>query len=199
MTRQHHHQHDSTSISHRGQVASLAPSPAWLGIDIALRSSHLGGAIASMTRQHHHKHDSVTTSRRGQVTSVAPSPTWLDIDITLRPSHLDSAITSMTRHRHRVMAKLPWQHHCQHDSVTLSLAWLGKAIVSMTQHQHHVTAKSPQQHHRQHESASISQCGQVTSATPSLAWLGIYFMLWLNRRHQQQHMISVASRHAANL
>jgi hypothetical protein len=87
MTRQPHHQHDSASTLHHGQVTAAAPSPTWLGIDITPWPSCLGSAITSMTRQRHRQYDSTTASRYIQ-------------------HHFGSAIVSMARQCHHVMAWL---------------------------------------------------------------------------------------------
>jgi hypothetical protein len=73
ITWHHCRQHDSTSTSRRGQVASVASSTAWLN-----------NTVASMT---HHLHR----------ISAVPSPAWLGIYIAPRLSYLSSTVASMTR------------------------------------------------------------------------------------------------------
>jgi hypothetical protein len=84
-TQQCRHQHDSAATLHCGQVASAAPTPAWLD-----------STVTNMTRQRHH-----TTIN---VASVTSSPAWFNIDITLQTSCLGSAIGCMTWHRHHATA-----------------------------------------------------------------------------------------------
>jgi hypothetical protein len=83
-----------------------APSPAWLGSDIASQPSCIDSAIAYMTRQQH----CATTN----IASPAPSLAWLS-----------STIASMTQ-----------QHHHQHDLVVATChdqRRLGSTVASMTQ------------------------------------------------------------------
>jgi hypothetical protein len=145
-------------------------------------------------------HRAVTKSPRQcclKHNSAALWPAWLSIYITPRPSRPDSAVGSMTQH-HR--ASMAWHLYHQHDSAALSLARLGIYIASwpsrlssviasmtrqhhasITRHLHHVMANSPWQcrhQHvsvapRQHDSTSTSCHGQIVTAAPSLAWLGI--------------------------
>jgi hypothetical protein len=124
MTRHRHHAMvKSPWLCHR-QHDSAAPSLAWLGIDIAPRSTS--------PRQRHHQHDLIT-----------PSLAWLDIYIAPWLSLLGSAIASMTRWRHCATANVA--------SAAPSPAWLDSIIISRSRHRHRVVAKTHQQHCRQHE------------------------------------------------
>jgi hypothetical protein len=116
MTQQHRRWHDSTYISRSSAVASVAPSPTWLGSTVASITQHLHHAVAKSHRQCHRQHDSAT-----------PSPAWLDIYTT--PSLLDiyttpllawlgSTVISMTWYLHNTIASMTRQHCGQHDSVS---------------------------------------------------------------------------------
>jgi hypothetical protein len=50
MTQQRHHQHDLATTSRHGQVASVAPSLAWLGSTIASMTQHQHRTMAKLPR-----------------------------------------------------------------------------------------------------------------------------------------------------
>jgi hypothetical protein len=75
MTRQHYHQHDSTSTSRHGQVTSAALLLAWLS-----------SIVASMTRHLHHVMTMSPQQLRRQHDSAALSPAWFGIYIVSRPT-----------------------------------------------------------------------------------------------------------------
>jgi hypothetical protein len=118
MTRQWHHA--------MANVISTAPSPAWLGSDIAPRPM--------LPRQCHGQHDSTVTSHNGRrhlsnpiasstwqwhhttanIALVAPSPAWLSN--TPWPSCLGSATLAWLDSNFTPLPALAQQHHHQHDS-----------------------------------------------------------------------------------
>jgi hypothetical protein len=152
MTRHHCPQHDSTSTSRRGQVASIASSPAWLSsivtsmtrINITPQPSRLGSVVASMTRHLHYAMAKSPRQHRHQHDSTTLLPTWLNIYIAPRPSRLGSTVTSMTRQHCRQHDSTSTSRRGQGTSAALLPAWLGSIVASMTQHLHHDVAKSSQ-------------------------------------------------------
>jgi hypothetical protein len=130
MNRQHYHQHNSTSTSRRGQVASVAPSLAWLSSIVISMTRHLHHDVAKSPRQHHQQycfqHDSVSTSHCGQVTSEAPLLVWLGSTITSMTQPLHHATTNVASTMSSpvelgsAVVSLIRQHHCQHDSTSTS-------------------------------------------------------------------------------
>jgi hypothetical protein len=117
-------------------------------------------AIISVTRHHRHQHDSAATSYHGQITLAAPPPAWLNSDITPWPSHLGSTVASMTQQQHRAMAKSPWQHPCQHDSVAQSPARLGSDIAPQPNCLNSAIVGMTWQHRHQHDSTVTSRHDQ---------------------------------------
>jgi hypothetical protein len=132
LLRQHCRQHDLTSTSRRGQVASAASSRAWLDNIVASMTQHLHRAMAKSPRQRHREHD-----------SAALSPAWLSIYIASWPDHPDSVVTSMTQQHHHQHDSAYTSHHGQVTPAAPSLACLdlyitprpsrlGNVVVSMT-------------------------------------------------------------------
>jgi hypothetical protein len=153
ITRQYHHQYDSTYISRHDQVALVASSPAWLSDIVISMTHHLHRAAAKLPRQCHRQHD-----------LAASLSLWLDIYIILWPSHLDSAIASMTQPLHHAAAKSPWQN----NSVAPSPTWISiyitpqpshlrSVVASMTRHLRSAIASMTQQHHHRYDSAVTSR------------------------------------------
>jgi hypothetical protein len=88
MTRQHYHQHDSTSISRCDQVVSAAPSPAWLTSTIASMTRLLHHAMAKSPQQHHRQHSSIVSSHNNLIVNI--NNIWLQRQADTLSAHTET-------------------------------------------------------------------------------------------------------------
>jgi hypothetical protein len=114
----------------------------------------------------------------------------------------------MTRYLHHDAIKSPRQHHCQHNSASisrraqvvlasLSPAWLSIYITQRPSSPGSTVTSMTRQQRRQHDSTSTSHHDQVTPTSSLLAWLNDTITS-MTRQHRHQHD-STSTSHRAHV